>query len=150
LHDRSFSWFIAIPGCSFRLSISINLSCVCWIILNLSSCLFRSDNFSHGFTSSFSGIYGSGNLDFNNFLISFSLCKFSIRAGLSWCSESFGSNFFDGLSSFNSGIKSSNLSFLDLIGLSIISSSSNKCSFKGFSSDSNLSCFFSGLSSIRS
>jgi len=109
-----------------------------------------SDSFSYGYTSSFSGSNGSGNLLFSNCLNSFSLCKFSIRAGFSWCSGSLDSNFFDGLSSFNSGIKSSNLSGFDLWGLSSISSSSFNCRFKVFFSGSNLSSFFRGLSSIGS
>jgi len=88
-----------------------------------------SDNFSHGLTSFYSGINSSVNLNFSKFLNSFSLCKFSIRTGFSWCSNSFGSNFFDGLSGFNCSFKSSNLSSLYLIGLSIISSSSLSSSF---------------------
>lgn len=37
-----------------------------------------SDNFSHGYTCSFSGSNGSSNLNFSKFLNSFSLCKFSL------------------------------------------------------------------------
>jgi len=105
-----------------------------------------SESFSHDFTSFFSGSNSSGNLNFSNFLSSFSLCKFSISTGFSWCYDSFGSNFFDGLSSSFCSIKSNNLSGLYLFGLSIISSSSYNSSFKGFFCDFNGSSFFWGLS----
>jgi hypothetical protein len=111
------------------------------------SCI-SSDNFSDGNTSSFSGSNSSGNLNFSNFLNSFSLCKFSIRTSLSWCSDSFGSNFLDGSTIFSSGSKSFFLSGLDLFGLSIISSSSFNCSFKGSFSGKNRSSFFRGLIGI--
>jgi len=116
---------------------------LCGLDLSRLSSIF-SESFSDGLTSYFSGSNSSGNLNFSNLLSSFSLCKFSISAGFSWCIDSFLSNFFDGLSSCNCSFKSSILSGLYLSGLSIISSNSFNSRRKVFSCGLKLSSFFRG------